>query len=51
MADEHILGLFYGKDTPDVHTVRRLYQKGLDYNNQINLDNTVQSNENFYIGK
>ena len=45
------LGLFGDKDTPDVLTAYRAYQKALDFNVQINLDETVKCNENFYIGK
>ena len=45
------LGLFGEKDTPDVLTAYRAYQKALDFNVQINLDETVKCNENFYIGK
>lgn len=46
MADE-ALGLFDGKDTPDFTTAWSFYQKALMFNNQINLEATVKSNENF----
>lgn len=45
------LHLFGARDTPDVQTAWRFYEKGKDFNNQINLNATVQSNENFYVGK
>ena len=45
------LGLFFGKDKPDCKSAWRLYQQGRDYNSQINLEDTVQKNENFFIGK
>lgn len=45
------LGLFNGKDTPDLKCGWEFYQSGLAYNNAINLDDTVRVNENFYIGK
>lgn len=43
--------LFIDADTPSFTSAWTLYQKGLQFNNQINLDATVKSNENFYIGK
>ena len=45
------LGLFDGEDTPNVVSAWRAYQRGKDFNNRINLDETVKSNENFFIGK
>jgi hypothetical protein len=45
------LGIFKGRKEPDVKTVWELYSKGCDYNRQINLDETVKVNENFYVGK
>lgn len=45
------LGLFLGKDKPDRETGWCMYQTALDYNNSINLPETVKANENFYIGK
>ncbi len=50
MSDEG-LGVFNGKDKPDFATAWNFYEKGLQFNNSINLDETVKSNENFYIGK
>ena len=50
MNDEG-LGVFNGKDKPDCATAWNFYEKGLQFNNSINLDDTVKSNENFYIGK
>ena len=45
------LGLFNGKDKPTAETVWTFYQKGLVFNSAVNLDETVKSNENFFIGK
>lgn len=45
------LGLFNGKDRPDHKTGWEMYQKALDFNNSIKLNDTVKVNENFYIGK
>lgn len=50
MADNE-LGLFYGKDEPDVESAWKCYERGLTFNRQINLDDTIKSNRNFYIGK
>jgi len=36
---------------PTVSEAYELYNKGLMYNRQINLDSTVKVNEDFYIGK
>ena len=49
--DDSCLNLFGsgGKITPQI--AWNFYQSGLNFNNQINLDATVKSNENFYIGK
>lgn len=49
--DEISLKLFGKKDVPDKQIAWKLYDRGQGYNSQINLDATVQSNENFYIGK
>ena len=45
------LGLFAGENKPTPLSGWDLYQKALDYNNAINLNDTVKVNENFYIGK
>ena len=45
------LGLFEGKTKPDPHSAWNLYEKGLLFNQQINLDDTIRSNRNFFIGK
>ena len=45
------LGIFKGRKEPDVKTAWEFYSKGCDYNRQINLDETVKVNENFYVGK
>jgi hypothetical protein len=36
---------------PTVESVFQEYKKGLDFNTQIGLNETVENNENFYIGK
>ena len=51
MAASNYLFLFGDSDTPKPDTAWQAYQKGRDFNNQINLENTVKVNENFYIGK
>lgn len=51
MAASNYLFLFGDSDTPKFDTAWQAYQKGRDFNNQINLENTVKVNENFYIGK
>ena len=45
------LGLFEGEAKPDPHSAWNLYEKGLLFNQQINLDDTIRSNRNFFIGK
>ena len=44
------LGLFKGEDKPTVEVVWEFYEKGRQFNDAINLDETVRANENFYIG-
>lgn len=51
MAESNLLCLFGDSDTPKAGTAWTAYEKGRDFNNQINLENTVRVNENFYIGK
>lgn len=41
------LGIFAGEDRPSVETAWNFYEKGLDFNQQIHLDETVKANENF----
>ena len=48
---EQKLGLFNGEDKPDVKTAWAFYEKGLQFNNAINLEETVRVNENMFIGK
>ena len=48
---EESLGLFKGKEKPDHIVAYQFYEKGLAYNDQINLPDTVKNNENFFIGK
>lgn len=45
------LGLFNGEDMPDVQTAWTYYEKGLQFNNSINLEETVRVNENMFIGR
>lgn len=49
--DNDKLGLFYGEDNPTPQLAWDFYEKGLQFNNAINLDETVKANENFFIGK
>lgn len=44
---------FLGKESklPDCGTAWKLYERGLDFNSSINLEDTVRVNENFFIGK
>ena len=48
---ENKLGLFNGKDRPDVESAWKLYEDSESFNTAINLADTVKVNENFYIGK
>ncbi len=45
------LGLFNGEDKPTVEVAWDFYEKGLQFNNAINLDETVRVNENFFVGR
>lgn len=49
--DEELLSLFKGQRMPTPRIVFEMYQKGLGFNTQINLDETVKVNENFFIGR
>ena len=49
--DKQLLGLFKGHKHPNPRIAWEMYQKGLGFNQQINLDETVRVNENFFIGK
>lgn len=49
--EEDGLGLFFGKHKPDCKSAWKMYQQGREYNTAINLEDTVQKNENFFIGK
>jgi hypothetical protein len=40
-----------GKKTPTAEEIWKKYESGLDFNRKINLDKTVEDNENFFIGK
>lgn len=42
-----------GKESklPDCGTAWKLYERGLDFNASINLEDTVRVNENFFVGK
>ena len=50
MSDER-LGLFKGEDKPTPQIGWEFYELGVQYNDAIDLDDTVEVNENFYIGK
>lgn len=39
------------RKTPTPDRVWKEYQKGLSFNDSIRLDETVQANENFFIGE
>lgn len=45
------LGLFEGKTRPNHEIGWKLYDRGVQFNNQIQLSENVKANENFYIGK
>ena len=45
------LGLFDGKNEPDVLWGWRHYNESVEHNTKLNLQETVKANENFYIGK
>lgn len=45
------LGLFNGEDKPTPEIGWEFYEQGIQFNDTINLDDTVEVNENFYIGK
>ena len=49
--DEKGLGLFNGKDMPNVEWGWENYEKSVAYNTRLNLPDTVKTNENFYVGK
>jgi len=51
MAEDKELGLFDGKNEPTVEWGWKAYEDGVSYNTKINLQETVKTNENFYIGK
>lgn len=48
--DEEKLGLFDGRDKPTPSIAWKYYQRGLSYNNAVDLDDTVRVNENFFVG-
>ena len=45
------LGLFEGKAEPDVRSAWNCYEKGLLFQQQINLEDTIRANRNFVVGK
>ena len=49
--DEMLTGLFKGRNLPNYRIAWEMYRKGLDFNQQINLEETVRVNENFFVGK
>ena len=48
---DEIKGLFKGKKKPDPKVGWELYSKALAFNSSIRLNETVNVNENFYIGR
>ncbi len=48
---DELKGYFNGKKSPDEKSGWELYDKALKFNNSIRLNDTVNVNENFYIGK
>jgi hypothetical protein len=48
---ENELGLFDGYDEPTVEWGWKAYTDGVAYNTKIKLQETVKTNENFYVGK
>ena len=49
--DELRLGLFGDKDEPDAAKAWDIYDRGIKFNNQLNLEETVRVNRNFVVGK
>lgn len=49
--DDELIYLFKGHRVPDYKIAWEMYEKGVQFNNQINLDETIRVNENFVIGK
>ena len=49
--DERLVSLFGEYSRPNPRIVWDMYQKGLGFNQQINLEETVRINEDFFIGK
>lgn len=45
------LGLFCGYEKPTPEAVWSMYENGKQYNTRINHDETIKTNENFYVGK
>lgn len=44
-------GVFFGKEKPDIESAWKLYEEGRKFKTAINLYDTVNTNENFFIGK
>lgn len=51
MVISKALFLFGESDKPNYTSAWATYERGRDFNTQINLESTVKVNENFYIGK
>ena len=49
--DDKELGLFDGKEEPSVEWTWKHYDESVSYNTNLDLQETVKANENFYIGK
>lgn len=51
MSKEVKLGLFHGEDMPTPQIGWEFYEQGIEFNNLIELEDTVEANENFYVGR
>lgn len=51
MSKEVKLGLFHGEDKPTPQIGWEFYEQGIEFNNLIELEDTVEANENFYVGR
>ena len=48
--DDALTGLFKGRKLPTPKITWEMYQRGRQFNQQINLEETVKVNVNFFIG-
>lgn len=51
MADKELFSIFGERSGPEPETVWKMYDKARAFNDAISLDDTVRTNENFFIGK